>query len=393
MHRGQSACLTERPTWWARRWPEATPEEFADWRWQARNTLRTPEAIARRLALTREERAGLEATRDRFRLAIPPYYFALIDPERADCPIRRQVIPVRAEAAVVPGDRLDPLGEDAHRPVPGIVHKYPDRVLLLLLDACAVYCRHCTRRRITRGGVERLDRQVLEAAIEYVRSHRAVRDVLISGGDPLLLSDARLDALIGRLAAIDHVEMIRIGTRIPVVLPMRVTDDLCRILRAHAPVYVITHFNHPKEVTEEAAEACERLVDHGVPVENQTVLLRGINSEAEVIRALNHRLLRHRVRPYYLHQGDLAEGTAHLRTPLSCGIEIIEKLRGWTTGLAVPHLAVDLPEGGGKVTLQPDYVASHEAGAMVLRSYRGTLHRYPEPAETDCRCTYPKSRW
>ena len=266
-------------------------------------------------------------------------------------------------------------------------------MLLLLLDACAVYCRHCTRRRITRGGVERLDRKVLDEAIDYVRRHPAVRDVLISGGDPLLLSDERLDALLGRIAAIEHVEMIRIGTRIPVVLPMRVTEALCRILRSHAPVYVVTHFNHPKEVTALAAEACERLVDHGVPVENQTVLLRGINSDAEIIRALNHRLLRHRVRPYYLHQGDLAEGTAHLRTPLACGIEIVERLRGWTTGLAVPHLAVDLPDGGGKVTLQPDYVAGREAGATLLRSYRGTLHRYPDPPETDCRCTYPKSRW
>ncbi len=374
-------------------WPGATAAEWGDWRWQLRHALRTPEAIAARLPLTPEEQEGLWATRERFRVAIPPYYFALIDPERPDCPVRRQMIPVAAEAQDDPAELRDPLGEDPCRPVPGIVHKYPDRVLLLLLDSCAVYCRHCTRRRITAGGAERFDREALEAAIRYVEATPAVRDVLVSGGDPLLFSDERLDALLGRLAAIRHVEMVRIGTRIPVVLPMRITEALCRILRAHAPVYVITHFNHPKELTPEAAAACERLVDHGVPVENQTVLLRGINSEARVIRALNHRLLRHRVRPYYLHQGDLAEGTAHLRTPLATGIEIIESLRGHTTGLAVPHLAVDLPGGGGKVTVQPDYVVGREGHETILRSYTGKLYRYPDPEARDCRCTYPEERW
>lgn len=385
MHRGV-VTSGERP--WADLFPEATAEQWSDWRWQQRNALRTLEALEARMTLTEAEREGVRRTAGIFRLAITPYYFRLVDRDHPFCPVRMQVIPTAAEAQLADGDLHDPLGEDTHRPVTSIVHKYPDRVLLLALDSCSIYCRHCTRRRITKGGEETFDLRALAEGVAYVRAHREVRDVLISGGDPLLLSDARLDALLGELAAIPHVEMIRIGTRVPVVLPMRITDDLARTLRRHAPVYVVTHFNHPKEVTPEAAAACERLVDHGVPVENQSVLLRRVNSEARVLKDLNHRLLRHRVRPYYLHQGDLAEGTEHLRTPLSCGVEILEQLRGHTTGLAVPHLAVDLPGGAGKVTLQPDYVVAREPGATVFRSFRGERVRYPEPAETDCTCPY-----
>jgi lysine 2,3-aminomutase len=366
-------------------WPEA---DWGDWRWQLRSSLRTLEDLEGRLELTEAERAGVLETAGVFRMAITPYYFSLIDGAHPFCPIRMQAIPVRAETRRAPADLRDPLGEDPNRPVPSIVHKYPDRVLFLVLDTCAVYCRHCTRRRITAGGEATFDRAVMEEGLAYIRAHPQVRDVLISGGDPLLLADHRLDALLGALAAIPHVEMIRIGTRIPVLLPMRIDDELCRTLRRHAPVYVVTHFNHPKEITPEAAEACERLVDHGVPVENQTVLLRQVNSSARVIRDLNHRLLRHRVRPYYLHQGDLAEGTEHLRTPLSCGIEIVEALRGHTTGLAVPHLAVDLPGGGGKVTVQPDYLLGQEGGVGRFRNYEGVRYDYPDPEQTDCTCPY-----
>jgi len=302
--------------------------------------------------------------------------------------VRMQAIPTPAEASVQPGELRDPLGEDPHRPVATIVHKYPDRVLFLALDSCSTYCRHCTRRRITKGGESVFGREAWTQGLEYVRAHPEVRDVLVSGGDPFLLVDERLEALLGALRAIPHVEMLRIGTRVPVTLPMRVTEELATMLRRHAPLFVVTHFNHPKELTAEARAACERLVDHGVPVENQSVLLRRANSDARIIKELNHALLRARVRPYYLHQMDVAEGLEHLRTPLAAGVAILEQLRGHTTGLAVPHLAVDLPGGGGKVTLQPDYVVERRGHETVFRNFRGEAYAYPEPKETDCSCPY-----
>jgi lysine 2,3-aminomutase len=369
-----------------------TPAEWRDWRWQHRNALRTPDALGRVVRLTDDERRGLAETAATFRLGITPYYASLMDPEHPFCPVRMQAIPRAAEARSAAGDLRDPLGEDRHRPARAVVHKYPDRVLFLVSDACAVYCRHCTRRRITSGDEGAFDRAAAEEGLEYVRRHPAVRDVLLSGGDPLVLSDERLGWLLERLRAIPHVEIVRVATRAPVTCPMRVTEALARLLRAHKPVFVVTHFNHPKECTPDAGEACERLVDHGVPVENQTVLLRRVNSSARTIRDLNQRLLAWRVRPYYLHQGDVAEGTGHLRTPLARGVEILEQLRGWTSGLAVPHLAVDLPGGGGKVTLQPEYRigAAVEGGVegTWFRSYRGERVFYPEPPEADCDCPY-----
>ncbi len=373
---------------WRPLYPEATGEQWRDWRWQMRNSVKTLEQLERHVPLRPEERAGVVDTAGVFRLGISPYYLSLIDRDHPFCPVRMQAIPVEAEARVRPGELLDPLGEDKTRPVPSIVHKYPDRVLFLVIDTCSVYCRHCTRRRITKGGEAELDRTAMRQGIEYVRAHPEVRDVLISGGDPFLLSDARLDELLTALREIPHVEMIRIGTRIPVCLPMRVTDELAKTLRKHAPLFVVTHFNHPKEITAEAREACERLVDHGVPVENQAVLMRRINSEAAIIKELSHQCLKMRVRPYYLHQMDVAQGLEHLRTPVSRGIEILEQLRGHTTGLAVPHLAVDLPGGGGKVTIQPEYVVERGAGETVFRNYKGERYAYPEPAETDCSCPY-----
>ncbi len=373
---------------WQSLFPHAAVAEWRDWRWQMRNSVRTAGALEKLIPLTGDEREGLEKTAEVFRLGITPYYLSLVDRDHPFCPIRMQAIPVRDEARIRPGELVDPLGEDPHRPVPAIVHKYPDRVLLLAVDSCSVYCRHCTRRRITQGGEVELSREELRKAIEYIRSHPEVRDVLISGGDPLLLSDARLEALLEPIAAIPHVEMIRIGTRIPVCLPMRIDEVLAKLLRKFAPLYVVTHFNHPKEITPEARAACELLVDHGVPVENQAVLMRRINSSARIIKELSHACLRMRVRPYYLHQMDLAEGLEHLRTPISKGIEIIESLRGHTTGLAVPHLAVDLPGGGGKVTLQPNYVIEHRKDQTLFRSYQGHRYSYPEPEETDCSCPY-----
>jgi lysine 2,3-aminomutase len=387
-HHEQRASPAASPDGRARLFPEATDADWGDWRWQLRHAVRDPARLARLLPLTASELAGLDETAAMFRLGISPYYLSLVDPAHPLCPVRMQAIPVRDEARVRPGERLDPLGEDPHRPVEAIVHKYPDRVLLLATDTCSTYCRHCTRRRITKGGEAELTRSALREAIAYVRGNPSVRDVLISGGDPLLLADERLEDVLAPLRAIPHVEMIRIGTRIPVCLPMRVTDALAKLLRRHAPLFVVTHFNHPKEITPAARAACERLVDHGVPVENQAVLMRRLNSDARIIRELNHECLKMRVRPYYLHQMDVAQGLEHLRTPIAKGVEILDALRGWTSGLAVPHLAVDLPGGGGKVTLQPDYVVERRARETILRNYRGEHIAYPEPEQTDCSCPY-----
>mgnify|MGYP001183196686 CR=1 FL=1 len=364
------------------------PAEWNDWRWQMRNAVRSLEQLERAVPLTDDERAGCRETASVFRLGITPYYLSLVDKEHPLCPVRMQAIPVRAEARVRPGELKDPLGEEKTRPVEAIVHKYPDRVLFLAIDSCSVYCRHCTRRRITAGGEAELSRAALKEGIEYVRAHPEVRDVLISGGDPLMLADARLEEILAPLREIPHVEMIRIGTRVPVCLPMRVDEALAKMLRRYAPLFVVTHFNHPKEVTAEARRACELLVDHGVPVENQAVLMRRVNSSARIIKELSHACLKMRVRPYYLHQMDVAEGCEHLRTPIMEGVKILEQLRGHTTGLAVPHLAVDLPGGGGKVTLQPEYVVERGAGQTVLRNYKGERYVYPEPEETDCSCPY-----
>lgn len=369
----------------------ASEAQWRDWRWQHRSALRTAEELGAVVRLTPSERKGLALSAGRFRVAVTPYYASLMDPDDPFCPVRMQAIPVAEEGADAFGDLHDPIGEENHRPARAIVHKYPDRALFLAVDRCSVYCRHCTRRRITGGDEGGFDKQMVEDGIAWVRAHPEVRDVIVSGGDPLVLSDERLEAILSGLRAVPHVQVLRVATRAPVTCPMRVTDDLAQMLRRHAPLFVITHFNHPKEVTPESRAACETLVDHGVPVENQTVLLRRVNSSARILRDLNERLLTARVRPYYLHQGDLAEGTAHLRTPLAAGVAILEQLRGHTSGLAIPHLAVDLPGGGGKVTLQPEYLLGPgEQGGRGhwLRNGRGERYFYPEPPEADCSCPY-----
>ncbi len=377
---------------WQERFPGVSGADWRDWRWQHRHALTTAEEIARLVPLTDAERRGLAATAGTFRFAVTPYYATLIDPDHPACPVRMQAIPVAAEAEADPGDLRDPIGEDSHRPARAIVHKYPDRALFLAVDRCSVYCRHCTRRRITGGGEGGFDRTAVEEGIAYVRAHPGIRDVIVSGGDPLTLSDDRLEAILAGLRSIPHVSILRVATRAPVTCPMRVTDALAALLRRHAPLFVVTHFNHPKECTPEAREACERLVDRGVPVENQSVLLRGVNSSARILVDLNQTLLSWRVRPYYLHQGDLAEGTAHLRTPLEAGVRILDEMRGRTSGLAIPHLAVDLPGGGGKVTLQPAYLLPGEAGNPArghwFRNWKGDRYFYPEPPGRDCACPY-----
>ena len=369
-------------------WAGVSDEQWDDWRWQARHALTEPVLLGQVLDLTDEELRGLAATRSTFRMAIPPYYAALMDPLDPRCPVRRMAVPRVSEAIVRTGERRDPLGEDDHTPVPGLVHRYPDRALLLVNNVCVMYCRFCTRKRLTGRPNETLSSAQLGRALDYLRAHPEVRDVLVSGGDPLLLSDRRLSEVLAGLAAIDSVEMVRLGTRIPVVMPQRVTAGLVRAISAHHPVFVVTHFNHAKELTPAARGACTRLVDAGIPVENQAVLLRGVNSSVRIIRELMHELLRCRVRPYYLHQCDVAEGLEPFRTPIAKGIEIIEGLRGHTSGLAVPTLVVDCPGGGGKVPLSPQYLVSWAEDHVVLRNYEGRLYNYPEPEDRDCTCPY-----
>ena len=360
------------------------------WQWQLRHALTTAEELERIVPLTAAERRGLALAAERgLRVAVTPYYAALADPAHPSCPVRRQAIPTDAEFEPAPGDLRDPLGEDGRRPARAIVHRYPDRALLLATDRCAVYCRHCTRRRVTLTGDGALSREDLARAIEYLRAAPAIRDVIVSGGDPLVLDDDRLDELLAALRTVPHVKVLRLATRAPVVLPMRIDARLAARLRRHAPLFVVTHFNHPKECTDEARAACEALVDAGVPVENQTVLLRGVNSSARLLRDLFETLLEWRVRPYYLHQGDLAEGTGHFRTPVEAGVGILEELRGTTSGLAIPHLAVDLPGGGGKVTLQPEYrLPTPAGGGAWFRNRRGERYLYPDPPGRDCTCPY-----
>lgn len=360
-----------------------------DWRWQLRHRIAGVEEIERLIPkLTADERAGLCAAPEHFRVGITPYYFSLIDREHPHCPVRMQVIPRAGELVIEPGEMLDPLGEDAHRPVAAVFHRYPDRCLLLALDRCAIYCRHCNRRRLVGQQESAISRKDLEDAVEYIRRTPAIRDVLVSGGDPLTLSTPRLEEIIAAVRSVPHVEIVRIGTRVPVVLPMRIDDELCAMLRRYHPIYVNTHFNHPKELTPLARTACEKLADAGIPVGNQTVLLRGVNSSARVLRNLFTELLRCRVRPYYLFQGDVAEGTGHLRTTVETGIALMEQLRGHISGLAIPHLVIDTPGGMGKVSIGPDYVVDRKRDRWVLRNYEGRTVEYPQPVAEDPSCPY-----
>ena len=366
---------------------EAPHPRWHDWRWQLASMLTTADDLAHYVTLSADEHAGLAASRELFRVGLTPYYASLMDSEYPSCPIRMQAIPRACEGHVRAEELRDPLGEDTHNPAPSIIHKYPDRVLFLVVDRCGIYCRHCNRRRLV-GGDEPPTTADLEAGLDYIARTRRVRDVLLSGGDPLLLSTRRLAYLLGRLRAIEHVETIRIGTRLPVVCPMRIDAELCAALRAHHPVYVNTHFNHAKELTPEARAACERLADAGVPVGNQTVLLRGVNSSVRSLRALMRGLLRARVRPYYLFQGDTVAGTDHLRIPVEVAQELYRGLRGWMNGMAVPMLVLDAPGGGGKVPIVPDYIEAIDEREVVVRTYRGERIRYPQPHERDCTVPY-----
>lgn len=360
-------------------WADVDDAVFDDWAWQQRNRVTDPEALGRVLRLSAAERSAFEATRGQFRFGLSPYYLLLAEAEDPEGPMRRQMLPAVDEATVRIGERKDPLGEESLEVVPNLVHRYPDRVLLLATDRCPVYCRFCTRRRIVGRTERQAPRALLEEAFAYIRAHPELREVIVSGGDALMMSDKQLEYILTEIRAAPHIDIVRIATRIPVTLPMRVTDRLAKTLATLGPTYVLTHFNHPRECTPSAARAVGRLVDAGVPVWNQSVLLRGINDRVEVIEALNRRLIAMRAVPYYLHQCDLAEGIEHFRTPLQTGIDIIDGLRGRVSGLMVPKLCVDVPGGMGKVTVQPDWVVERIGRLTRFRTYTGEIGEYLDP--------------
>jgi len=356
-----------------------TDVEWNDWRWQLRNRIKDLFQLERIVKLSEDERDALSRNADSLPLAITPYYASLLDREDLSQPLRHTVIPVTAEYLHSEGESDDPLGEEGDSHVSGLVHRYPDRVLFLVTDYCPSYCRYCTRSRMVgKMAGHRFSRERLEKAIAYIQENTAVRDVLLSGGDPLTLSDERLEWLIARLRRIPHVELIRIGTKTPVVLPQRITPALTRMLKRYHPLWMSIHFTHPDELTPETIRACERLADAGIPLGSQTVLLTGVNDNVGTMKRLFHGLLQTRVRPYYLYQCDPILGSSHFRTPVSKGLEIIQGLRGHTSGYAVPTYVIDAPGGGGKIPLLPETVIGHEDHALLLRNYEGGVYRYPE---------------
>ena len=342
-----------RPRWEIPLWRDVSDEQWNDWRWQVKHSIRTPDVLKKVIRLTAAEEEGFLATREIFQMAITPYYASLMDPEDPHCPIRRQAVPNIAETRVTHAEMRDPLTEEEHMMAPGLVHRYVDRCLLLVNNMCAMYCRFCTRKRYTGATNETLPRAQFQKVLDYLRAHPEVRDVLVSGGDPLMMADARLDELLAGLRSVPSVEVIRIGTRVPVVLPMRITEELARMLRKYAPLWVNTHFNHPKELTPEARAACGKLIDNGIPMGNQSVLLKGVNSSVRTLKLLFEQLVASRIWPYYLYQCDLVEGTDHFRTPIAKGIEVMEELRGRLSGFAIPTFVLDTPGGGGKIPLGP----------------------------------------
>ena len=353
--------------------------DWSDWRWQQRKRFRKIDQLNGLIKITDEEKTAFEKSDEMFHMGITPYYASLMDPDDPNCPIRLQSVPQIGELDILPTDLEDPLGEEKDMPVSGITHRYPDRVLFYTTHNCPVYCRHCTRKRKVSDPTSMADKEQIELALAYIEKHTEVRDIVISGGDPLSLSDDRIDYILGRLRAIPHVEIFRMGTRNLVTLPQRVTDDFAKMLRKYHPVFINTHFNHPKECTAEALDACRKLADAGCVIGNQMVLLKGVNDDWRIIKELNHRLLLMRVRPYYIYQCDLSQGISHFRTPISVGLNIIEKLRGHTSGLAVPAFVVDAPGGGGKIPLQPEYVKEHDGKKWTLRNYKGETFTYFEP--------------
>lgn len=366
------------PGYWADR--GVSNEEWNSHLWQLKNRITSLRQLEEHLVLSEDERNGVILSGTKLAMAITPHFFNLIDRDDPECPIRKQVVPRVEETWTSPYEMSDPCGEDSHMPVPGLVHRYPDRVLFLVTDRCAAYCRYCTRSRVVSGVGEQELETDYEAAFRYLEKHTEVRDVLLSGGDPLLFSDNKLEKILSRLRRIPHIEFLRIGSRIPIFLPQRITPELCGMLQKYHPLFMSIHVNHPRELTIEVKEGLERLANHGVPLGNQSVLLKGVNDNLEIMKTLVHKLLMCRVRPYYLYQLDLIQGSSHLEAPVEEGIRIIEGLRGHTTGYAVPQYVIDAPGGGGKVPINPDYVLQRNSERTLIRNFEGQTFEYPEPA-------------
>jgi len=381
----QRLVVSERSLAFLRRFYRGvTVGEWRDWHWQVRHRIRSLDELGRLIQLTAEERDAIRAHQGPLPVGITPYYASLLAEHDPEQPLRRTVVPVSGEYLRTPGEADDPLAEEHDMPVPGIVHRYPDRVLFLVTGFCSTYCRYCTRSRMVGAeGEKSVSKGDLERAIAYIAAHPAIRDVLISGGDPLTLDDGRLEWILSRLRGIPHVEFLRIGTKQPVALPQRITPQLVRMLRRYHPLWMSIHFTHPDELTPEVTEACGRLADAGIPLGSQTVLLKGVNDDVQTMRRLMQGLLKIRVRPYYLYQCDPISGSAHFRTPVSKGLEIIRGLRGHTTGYAVPTYVIDAPGGGGKIPLLPDYRRGRDGDDLLLANYTGQTYRYPDPPEDE----------
>lgn len=360
-------------------WKDVSDEQWNNWKWQVANRITTVEELKKVINISPEEEKGINHCLKTLRMAITPYYATLIDKDNPDCPIRKQAVPTSMELNINKYDLEDPLDEDVDSPVHCITHRYPDRVLFLVTDQCSMYCRHCTRRRMAGATDKARSKSEIDAAIEYIKENTVIRDVIISGGDGLLISDNFLEYILQELRKIPHVEIIRIGTRTPVVMPQRITHELCAMIKKYHPVWVNVHFNNPKEITPAAKRACEMLSDAGIPLGNQSVLLRGVNDCPLVMKKLLHELLKIRVRPYYIYQCDLAKGIEHFRTPVSVGIEMMEYLRGHTSGLAVPVLVLDAPRGGGKIPIMPQYQVTQSPNKFVVRNFEGGLYSYTQP--------------
>jgi len=362
-------------------WKDVTPEEWNDWKWQLRNRVTEIDQLKLVVDLTPEEEEGVRESLKMLRMAITPYYASLMDPKDPYCPVRKQAVPTASEVDFSESDMDDPLFEDVDSPVHGLTHRYPDKVLFLITDQCGMYCRHCTRRRLAGQTDQERDKKATDAVIKYIEEHDEIRDVLLSGGDPLLVSDEKLEDIISRLQNIDHVDIVRIGSRTPCTLPQRITPELCDMLKKHHPIWLNTHFNHPKEITPESKKAVEMLADAGIPVGNQSVLLKGINDCPTIMKKLVQDLVKIRCRPYYFYQCDMSKGIEHFRTSVAKGIEISEALRGHTSGFAVPTFILDAPGGGGKIPLAPQYLISMSDKRVVVRNYEGGTFQYPEPKD------------
>lgn len=360
-------------------WKDVDSKDWNNWVWQQQKRIKSMDQLEKVIQVTDEEREAFAASHEMFNMGITPYYASLIDSNNPNCPIRLQSVPKKGELVILPEEYEDPLAEERDMPVPGITHRYPDRVLFYTTHNCPVYCRHCTRKRKVSDPSSSAANKQLEESLAYIESHHEIRDVVISGGDPLSNSDDRLEYILSRLRAMEHIEVFRLGTRNLVTLPQRITDSFAAMLKKYHPVFVHTHFNHPKECTLEAFDACAKLADSGCVIHNQMVLLKGINDDPKVVMELNHKLLMMRVRPYYIFQCDMSQGIGHLRTPVETGLNIIEHLRGWTSGMAVPHYVIDAPGGGGKIPLLPDYLVRRDGKKWILRNYKKQEYTYTEP--------------